>query len=142
MKKYLFYLFSLIAILFIISCPQEITKGTAWEGEIEGDFGGFASSDNNDFELIFDSNGQVKAYITIVDDGAITLEGDYILTNNYTFTAELDGEQGNYKFDLELEGTLNYYSGYGTGDYKMKITGDTVFDGTYDDDWELTKVGS
>ena len=46
------------------------------------------------------------------------------------------------EFNLELEGTLNYYSGYGTGDYEMEISGGSIYDGTYDDDWELTKVGS
>ena len=142
MKKYLFLLLSIIAILFIISCPQELTKGTAWEGEIEGTIGGISSKNNNDFELVFNSNGLVKAYINTNKISAIVLEGDYILTNNYTFTAELDGKQGTYKFELDLEGTLNYYSGYGTGDYTLKISGGNPEDGKYEDDWELTKVGS
>lgn len=142
MTKYVFILFSIIAILSITSCPQELTKGTAWEGEIEGTFGDITSKDNNDFELVFNTNGKVKAYININKDSAISLEGDYILTNNYTFTAELDGKTGNYEFELDLEGTLNYYSGYGTGDYTMKISGGNPEDGSYDDSWDLTKVGS
>jgi hypothetical protein len=142
MKKFLFLLLAILAILFVLSCPQELTKGTAWEGEIEGDFGDYADDDDNDFELIFSSDGSVKAYITVDDDTAIKLEGDYILTNNYTFTAELEGDTGSYDFELELEGTLNYYSGYGSGEYEMKISGGNPEDGTYDDDWELTKVGS
>ncbi len=142
MNKYLILMMISIFLLLFISCPQELTKGTVWEGEIQGNFGTLADDDKNDFEVYFRTDSTVKAYITFSDDEAITLEGDYTLTNNYEFTAELDGEMRTYKFEFDLEGTINYYSGYGTGEYKMKISGGNPEDGTYDDDWDLTKVGS
>ncbi len=145
MKKYLIYLLFILILILIICCPQELTKGTVWEGEIQGKFGGLSDDSDNDFELFFRSDNSLKAYITIKNNGSkwtITLEGDYTLSNNYEFEAELEGKSGNYDFDCELDGTLNYYSGYGEGEYKMKISGGNPEDDTYENDWELTKVGS
>lgn len=147
MKKCLFLAFVTLLIFFSFSCPQELTKGTVWEGEIKGDFGNLAEDSTNDFEVYFKTDNTCKAYITYSDDTAITLEGEYTLTNNYLLTAELKGEadvggNNDTKFKLELDGSLNYYSGYGTGEYKMKISGGSIYDDTYEDDWDLTKVGS
>ena len=62
MGKHLFFLLFIISLLFFISCPQELTKGTAWEGEMEGTFDGFKDDDSDN--LLKPSDSGINILIT------------------------------------------------------------------------------
>lgn len=140
MKKTMFIILLIITALLIISCPQNIVKGTVWEGTIKGTLGGLADDDENDLEAYFNPNNEMIAYITYKTGGnkeTLKAKGTYTLGNNHALTAKLEGERGGTEFDVELTGVINYYTGQGSGEYEFNV-GVVEFE----DEWDLMKIGS
>ena len=131
MKKIMFIILLIITALLIISCPQNVVKGTVWEGTLTGDFG--SGTKDYDIEAYFKPDNTMKAYLTI-NSSTQTAEGTYVIGNNYAITTpdKLTGSG----FTVDLEGVLNYYTGQGSGDYVLD--NGTEFKG----EWTLSKVGS
>ncbi len=162
MKKYLllkiiFITFIIILLFLFNSCSPDsmaYMAGNTWNGELNN-FGRFGDADIED--ATFHPKGEVTMTIKFDDSGHeedIDLKGTYKIDSNYNFDAILysNDDYINSKifpnvdaveYRLEMEGTLNGYTGKGDGEYKMKCTvhldNGTSVSERIDDDWELTK---
>ena len=150
-KNYLLFLLTFLIVFLLLSCSQNIVKGTVWKGKADG-FKDFYDSpavtnDKGDLECYFNPDNTMKAYVTLKykADGlkwteTVQADGDYTIDLNYNINADLSGKFRNKyaEFDVEMDGILNTTTGAGNGDFKIKFKNGFKIKG----DWNLTKINS
>jgi hypothetical protein len=136
-----------VAILFL-SCSQELIKSTIWEGKYRT----ININKDGDFSIYFLENNEIKSYLEILPNSNnrfyINLKGDYTYTENDTFKAklkgyaDLDGDGQQDLIKLKLDGTLNYYTGIGSGDSITDCDFTNSVDFSQEGNWKLERVGN
>lgn len=142
MKRIIFLFFIIFILFLFFSCPSEIVKKTNWDGKLKSNLGDddtfkskhdieFFMRNDNTMRMIVEVNYEVDGVDWVVE---YAFDGDYTLNSDYTFTADLEDDDGDMK--VELEGTLNTTSNIGEGEFDWEWANGVEADG----DWEVAKV--
>jgi hypothetical protein len=140
--------FTAFIIIILSSCPQDIVKGTVWNGKI-------TNSVNHDSTLdaYFQSDNTMKIYFEYAGMAGVsyTATGNYTLSNVNSLQADLQGK-GYFEgpldttldnFTISVDGVLNDVTGIGSGNYELKAYSAASVQIFYDKGtWQLSKVKS
>jgi hypothetical protein len=147
-KNIIFLIFILFIITVLSSCPQDLVKGSVWNGTITNS----VNYDSN-LDAYFQPDNTMKIYFDFAGKPGVSYSatGSYTLSNANSLQATLQGN-GYFEgptdvtldnFTISVDGVLNNSTGIGSGNYELKANSPASIQIYYDKGtWQLSKIKS